>query len=108
MKITAEELEKLCMPIIEVLRRSGPYMSVVIRADSISVEQTDMFIPLNQNTDQLGASRCFDEIKLGYNDEVYPVWIEQNLARMSSKSFDIQHEKHRDIGIQYHYGTLLP
>lgn len=51
MKITAEELEKLCMPIIEALRRSGPYMSVVIRADSISVEQTDMFIPLNQNTD---------------------------------------------------------
>lgn len=51
MKITAEEVEKMCMPIVEVLRRSGPYMSVVIRADSISVEQTNMFIPLNKNSD---------------------------------------------------------
>lgn len=42
-----EELEKLCGPVVEYLKKHNPYTSVVITADFIKVEETQVSIPIN-------------------------------------------------------------
>ena len=51
MEIKFEELEKLCLPIVETLKKSNPHVSVIITSDSIKVEETQIFIPLHENDD---------------------------------------------------------
>lgn len=46
-----EELQKVCEPVMAYLKNFNPYTSIVITDSSIKVEQTQSFIPVNEEND---------------------------------------------------------
>lgn len=51
MEANLEKLQKICEPVVAYLKNYNPHTSIVITDSSIKVEQTQVFIPLNEEND---------------------------------------------------------